>query len=63
MGYLHEAKPHKIINFSIEEGCSSQTLVIRKGICNELVRLLEKMGKLDVMNYDQIYSQSFRSRK
>ena len=60
---LHEAKSCKIRNFYFKEDFSRETLAIRKGLWNEVVRLREEEGKFAVMNYDRIYSRSFRPRK
>ena len=38
---LHEAKSRKIRNFYLKEDFSRETLAIRKGLSNEVVRLLE----------------------
>ena len=32
-----------------------ETLAIRKGLWNEIVRLREEQGKFAVINYDRIY--------
>ena len=50
---LHEAKSHKIRNF--KEDFLRETLAIRKGLWNEIVRLREEQGKFAVINYDRIY--------
>ena len=51
---LHEAKSCKIRNFYFKEDFSRETLAIRKGLWNEVVRLREEEGKFAVMNYDTI---------
>ena len=60
---LLEAKSRKIRNFYFKEDFSRETLAIRKGLWNEVVRLREEDGKFAVINYDRIYSRSFRPRK
>ena len=60
---LHEAKQRKITNFYFKEDFSKETLVIRKGLWNEVLRLREEEGNFVVVNYDRIYSRSFRPRK
>ena len=60
---LHEGKSRKIRNFYFKEDFSRETLAIRKGLWNEVVRLREEDGKFAVINYDRIYSRSFRPRK
>ena len=60
---LHEVKSRKIRNFHFKEHFSRETLAIRKGLWNEVFRLREEEGKFVVINYDRIYSQSFRPRK
>ena len=60
---LHEAKSRKIRNFYFKEDFSRETLAIRKRLWNEVARLWKKEGKFAVINYNRIYSQSFRSRK
>ena len=49
---LHEAKSRKIRNSYFKEAFSSETLVIRKGVWNEVVSLREEEGKFAVINYD-----------
>ena len=60
---LHETKSRNIRNFYFKEDFLRETLVIRKGLWNEVIRLRGKEGKFAVRNYDRIYSQSFRPRK
>ena len=60
---LHEAKSCKIRNFYYREDFSRETLTVRKGLWNEVIRLWEEEGKFAVINYDQSYSQSFWPRK
>ena len=60
---LHEAKSRKIRNFYFKEYFSGETLAIRKGLWNEVVRIREEEGKFAVINYDRIYSRSFRPKK
>ena len=60
---LHEAKSRKIRNFYFKENFPRETLAIRKRLWNEVVRLQEEEGKFAVVNYDRIYSRSFRPRK
>ena len=60
---LLEAKSRKIRNFYFKEDFSRETLAIRKGLWNEVFRLREEEGKFAVINYDRIYSRSFRPRK
>ena len=60
---LHEAKSRKIRKFYFKEDFSRETLAVRKGLWNEVVRLREEEGKSAVINYDRIYSRSFRPRK
>ena len=60
---LHEAKSRKIRNFYFKEDFSRETLAIRKGLSNEVVRLRELAGKFVGINYVRIYSRSFRPRK
>ena len=59
---LHEAKSRKIRNFYFKEIFLRDTSAIRKGFWNEVVRLREEKEKIAVINYDRIYSRSFRSR-
>ena len=60
---LLEAKSRKIRNFYFKGDFSRETLAIRKGLWNEVVRLREEDSKFAVINYDRIYSRSFRPRK
>ena len=60
---LHEAKTRKIRRYYFEEDFSKETLEIRKRLWDEVVRLREEEGKFVVINYDRIYSRSFRPRK
>ena len=60
---LLEAKSRKIRNFYFKGDFSREPLAIRKGLWNEVVRLREEDGKFAVINYDRIYSRSFRPRK
>ena len=60
---LHEGKSRKIRNFYFKEDFSRETLAIRKELWNEVVSLPEEEGKFAVINYDRIYSRSFRPRK
>ena len=60
---LHEGKSRKIGNFYFKEDFSRETLAIRKELWNEVVSLQEEEGKFAVINYDRIYSRSFRPRK
>ena len=60
---LHEGKSRKIRNFYFKEDFSRETLAIRKELWNEVVSLWEEEGKFAVINYDRIYSRSFRPRK
>ena len=60
---LHEGKSRKIGNFYFKEDFSRETLAIRKELWNEVVSLWEEEGKFAVINYDRIYSRSFRPRK
>ena len=60
---LHEGKSRKIGNFYFKEDFSRETLAIRKELWNEVVSLREEEGKFAVINYDRIYSRSFRPRK
>ena len=60
---LHEAKSRKIRNFYFKDNFSKETLAIRKGLWNEVVRLQEEEVKFAVINYDRIYSRSFWPRK
>ena len=60
---LHEGKSRKIRNFYFKEDFSRETLAIRKELWNEVVSLREEEGKFAVINYDRIYSRSFRPRK
>ena len=60
---LLEAKSRKIRNFYFKEDFSRETLAIRKELWNEVVSLREEEGKFAVINYDRIYSRSFRPRK
>ena len=50
---LHEAKSRKIRNFYFKEDFSRETLAIRKGLWNAVIRLWEE--KFAVINYDQMY--------
>ena len=52
---LHEAKSRKIRNFYFKEDFSRETLAIRKGLWNAVVRLWEEECKFAVINYDQMY--------
>ena len=56
---LHEAKSRKIRKFYFKEDFSRETLAVRKGLWNEVVRLREEEGKSAVINYGRI----FRPRK
>ena len=49
---FHEAKSRKIRNFYFKEDFSRVTLIIRKGLWNEVIRLREEEGKFAVINYD-----------
>ena len=49
---LHEAKSRKIRNFYLKQDFVRETLVIRKGLWNEVVRLRKEEGKFAVINYD-----------
>ena len=60
---LHEGKSRKIRNFYFKEDFSRETLAIRKELWNEVVSVQEEEGKFAVINYDRIYSRSFRPRK
>ena len=60
---LHEAKTRKIRRYYFKEDFSKETLEIRKRLWDEVVRLREEEGKFAVINYDRIYSRSFRPRK
>ena len=60
---LHEAKSRKIRNFYFKEDFSRETLAIKKGLWNEVIRLREEEGKFAVINYDRIYPQSLPPRK
>ena len=60
---LHEGKSRKIGNFYFKEDFARETLAIRKELWNEVVSLREEEGKFAVINYDRIYSRSFRPRK
>ena len=59
----HEAKSSKIRNFYFKEGFSRETLAIRKGLWNKVVRLRKEEGKFAVINDDRIYSRSLWPRK
>ena len=60
---LYVAKSRKIRNFYFKEDFPRETLAIKKALRNDVVRLREEEGKFAVINYDRIYSRSFRSRK
>ena len=60
---LHDAKTRKIRRYYFKEDFSKETLEIRKRLWDEVVRLREEEGKFAVINYDRIYSRSFRPRK
>ena len=60
---LHEAKIRKIRRYYFKEDFSKETLEIRKRLWDEVVRLRGEEGKFAVINYDRIYSRSFRPRK
>ena len=59
---LHQPKSRKIRNFYFKD-FSRETLAVTKGLWNDVVRLQEEEGKFAVINYDRIYSRSFRPRK
>ena len=45
----------KLEFFYFKEDISRETLVIRKGLWNEIIRLREEGRKFAVINYKQIY--------
>ena len=60
---MHKAKSHKIRNYYCKEDFSRETLVIRKGIWNEDVRLQKEEGKFAVINFDRNLFKKFSIKK
>ena len=56
---LQEEKPHKNKKLYFKKHFSRETLELRKGLWNEVVRLWEGKADFAVINCDEIYSRSF----
>ena len=60
---LHESNSLKIRKFYFKEDLSRETVALRKGLWNEVVRLPEEEGKFAVINYDPILLTKFSAKK